>query len=82
MQSKEKTAIDARPFPELYRSLTQGEKAFFNDKAMHNLKVTRQTIWKWWNAQTTPLFAHQREIVSIFTNMGYRTTTRTLFPES
>ncbi len=82
MQSKENKSIDARAFTEIWPTLTKGEQSFFKDKIRHETGVSAQAIHKWINKQSTPMFAHQRIIVSTFTNMGYRTTTRTLFPES
>lgn len=82
MQRNEIKSLDARPFVEIWRTLTKGEQAFFRDKIRHETGVSAQAIHKWINNLSTPMFAHQRIIVSTFTNMGYKTSTRTLFPES
>lgn len=81
MQSKEKTTVDARPFHEIWATLTIGERAFFKDKVKHDLRLSDTAIWKWVNRKSQPMFIHQRTIVNILKTMGYNTYTYTLFPE-
>ena len=80
MQSKENKSIDARPFTAIWPNLTKGEQAYFKDKIRHETGISLAAIYKWINGQSTPMFAHMKIIVSTLTQMGYRTTTRTLFP--
>lgn len=81
MQSKEIKSIDARAFTDIWPTLSKGEQAFFKDKVRHDTDISLAAIYKWINGQSTPMFAHKKVIVSIFRNMGMRTTMRTLFPE-
>jgi len=81
MQRNENKSIDARAFPQIWASLSQGETTLFRDRIRHETNVSYQTVWNWATGKKIPLFAHQRAIVSILARMGYKTTTRTLFPE-
>lgn len=81
MQRCKNKSIDTRSFPQIWAGFNPGEEAFFRDKIKHETNVTDQSIWYWYTGKKQPSFSNKRIICTILTKMGYKTSTRTLFPE-
>lgn len=81
MQRNDKKTIDTRTFPEIWAELTDGEQSLLKDKLIDECRTTAKSVWAWRSGKQVPMFPNQRTIATVLARMGYKTTTRTLFPK-
>ena len=81
MQSNKEKMIDARSFVEIYRSMTDNEKALLRDSLMQSLGVTYQTIWNWATGKCVPAIPGVKKQISKSVNLvlNVKTSVDTLF---
>ena len=77
-----KSVIDTRTFPEVWKSLTPLEQGFLRHSLMCTTTATRQTICNWINGGK-PVYQKTRSIVAATINRVFHMNTKKefLFPE-
>lgn len=82
MQNNTNCGIDARTFPEIWKSLSQNEQSDLRYTLMLKMKVTRQTIENWSKKGVMPIYQGAKEEVSriVSSKLGIKTSWQTLFP--
>lgn len=85
MQTKEKNPTDARSFPEIWATFTEGERGdLIYDLMKSKCCTTRQAVYNWANGLRTPGSRLVRDEVAKVVGkfIGSRVLGATLFPNS
>ena len=77
-----KKELDTRTFPEICKSISQGEWLAIRDRIMEKTMKTDVAVFKWGKGQCQPQSIQERKIISEVVNrvLGIKTSYRTLFP--
>lgn len=81
MQFYEKSKIDARTFPEVYRMLNSAEQAELRYALMKKTRCTKRSVYNWAKG-VTPIYRPIRVAVAdtIKKTFGFNVNHLTLFP--
>ena len=82
MQTYETITMDARTFKQIWSTLGRNERIVLNERLIHNMNVTRQTVNNWSLGKTCPHYDSAKKEVARIVNqtLGINTNYRTLFP--
>lgn len=83
MQEYKKSGIDARTFPEIWKSLTPAEQSELRDALMKKFSITRQAVYNW-STGASPFYRPARVAAAevIKKTFGYNVSHLTLFPNA
>ena len=77
-----KKELDPRTFPEICKSISQGEWLAIKDRIMMQTGKTEVAVWKWGQGLCQPQSLQERRLISKIVNqvLPIHTNYRTLFP--
>lgn len=83
MQSNDLNLIDARTFPEIYKSMPAAMQRTMREQLSHQMNVTRATVYNWANGTTTPPYDDIKKKVQqiLQKNFGINANFQSLFPK-
>ena len=78
----DKETIDARTFPEIWKSLSSAEQSELRDRLTRSGDISRTALYYWSLGKKTPASLGNRRRVAVAINkfLGYNVSHLTLFP--
>lgn len=78
----DKESIDARTFPQIWKSLTPAEQSELRDRLTRTGDISRTALFNWSTGKTSPASIGNRRRVATAINkfLGYNVSHLTLFP--